>query len=168
MGKSLIYSSPELLVSHHKIDLFDSGVPSLDEWRQRRAAQNQLSGASRTFVVCTDDQVIGYYALASSAVVSSAVTGKFRRNMPDPILVVVLARLAVTRAHQSRGLGRALFQDAARRVIAAAEVIGIRGLLVHALSVEAKAFYQRLGLEALPLEPMTMMVSLADLRRAIV
>ena len=87
--------------------------------------------------------------------------------MPDPIPVVVLGRLAVAQSHQGRGLGRALFQDAARRVIYAAEAIGIRGMLVHALSDEAKAFYLRLGLDESPLEPMTLMVTLADLRAAL-
>ena len=87
--------------------------------------------------------------------------------MPDPIPVVVLGRLAVARSHQCQGLGRALFQDAARRVIHAAEAIGIRGLLVHALNEEAKAFYLRLGLDESPLEPMTLMVTIADLRAAL-
>jgi GNAT superfamily N-acetyltransferase len=87
--------------------------------------------------------------------------------MPDPIPVVVLGRLAVARSHQGQGLGRALFQDAGRRVIHAAEAIGIRGLLVHALNEEAKALYLRLGLEESPLEPMTLMCTIADLRAAL-
>ena len=160
-------SAPEPLASHHSTDAFDSGVPSLDEWLRRRAAQNQASGASRTFVSCAGDKVVGYYALASSAVAPAAASGRFRRNMPDPIPVVVLGRLAVARSHQGQGLGRALFQDAARRVIHAAEAIGIRGLLVHALNEEAKAFYLRLGLDESPLEPMTLMVTIADLRAAL-
>ena len=160
-------SAPEPLASHHSTDAFDSGVPSLDEWLRRRAAQNQASGASRTFVSCEGDKVVGYYALASSAVAPAAASGRFRRNMPDPIPVVVLGRLAVAQSHQGHGLGRALFQDAARRVIHAAEAIGIRGLLVHALNEEAKAFYLGLGLEESPLEPMTLMVTIADLRAAL-
>ena len=160
-------SAPEPLASHHSTDAFDSGVPSLDEWLRRRAAQNQASGASRTFVSCEGDKVVGYYALASSAVAPAAASGRFRRNMPDPIPVVVLGRLAVAQSHQGHGLGRALFQDAARRVIHAAEAIGIRGLLVHALGEEAKAFYLRLGLDESPLEPMTLMVTIADLRAAL-
>jgi GNAT superfamily N-acetyltransferase len=87
--------------------------------------------------------------------------------MPDPIPVVVLARLAIARTHQGRGLGRALFQDAARRVIHAADTIGIRGLLVHAISAEAKAFYIRLGLDPSPLEPMTLMTTVADLKASL-
>ena len=160
-------SAPEPLASHHSTDAFDSGVPSLDEWLRRRAAQNQASGASRTFVSCEGDKVVGYYALASSAVAPAAASGRFRRNMPDPIPVVVLGRLAVAQSHQGHGLGRALFQDAARRVIHATEAIGIRGLLVHALNEEAKAFYLGLGLEESPLEPMTLMVTIADLRAAL-
>lgn len=160
-------SAPTLLAAQHRIDDFNSGVPSLDDWLKRRAAMNQVSGASRTFVVCEENTVVGYYALASSAINVEVTPGRFRRNMPDPIPVVVLARLAVARSHHGQGLGRALFQDAARRVIQAADVIGIRGMIVHALSDEAKAFYLHLGLEPSPLEPMTLMVTLADLRASI-
>ena len=160
-------SAPEPLATHHKLEGFDSGVPSLDHWLRRRAARNQASGATRTFVVCESDIVVAYYALATSAVAPAAAPGRFRRNMPDPIPVVVLARLAVARPYQNRGLGRALFQDAARRVIHAAETIGIRGLLVHAISNEAKAFYLRLGLDQSPLDPMTLMTTVADLQAAL-
>ena len=162
----MMLTAPEPLGAAHAISDFDSGVSSLDDWLKRRAMQNQVSGASRTFVTCADGRVVGYYALASSAVMLAAAPGRFRRNMPNPIPVVVLARLAVDRSTQGKGLGRALFQDAANRVIRAAEAIGIRGLLVHALSEEAKAFYLALGLEVSPLEPMTLMVTITDLQRA--
>jgi predicted N-acetyltransferase YhbS len=87
--------------------------------------------------------------------------------MPDPVPVVVLGRLAVATSHHGRGLGRALFQDAALRVIHAADAIGIRGMVVHALSEEAKGFYQRLGLDESPLDPMTLMATVIDLRAAV-
>ena len=130
-------SAPEPLANHHELATFDSGTASLDEWLKRRAAQNQVSGASRTFVVSDDEKVVGYYALASSAVALAAAPGRFRRNMPDPIPVVVLGRLAVARSHQGQGLGRALFRDAGLRVVHATETIDIRGLLVHALDEAA-------------------------------
>lgn len=159
-------SRPEPLGPHHQTDRFDSGAPSLDAWLKRRAPMNQASGASRTFVACDGDAVIGYYALASSALGIGAAAGRFRRNMPDPIPVAVLARLAVARSHQGRGLGRALFQDAVERVVQAADAIGVRGMIVHALSDEARAFYLALGLVPSPLDPMTLMATLADLRAA--
>ena len=87
--------------------------------------------------------------------------------MPEPIPVVVLARLAVDRAYHGRGLGRALVRDAARRVVHAADAIGIRGIIVHAISDDAKAFYLALGFESSPIEPMTLMVRLADLRKSL-
>jgi len=126
-----------------------------------------VSGASRTFVACEAEAVVGYYALASSAVTVATGSGRFRRNMPDPIPVVVFARLAVATSHHGRGIGRAMFQDAARRVIHAADTIGIRGVLVHALSEDAAAFYLHLGFDVSPLDPMTFMVSLADLRASL-
>lgn len=161
-----ILRAPEPLAPDHDIAGFDCGVASLDNWLKRRAAANQVSGASRTFVVCDDARVVGYYALASGAVAPAAAPGHFRRNMPDPVPVLVLGRLAVATSHHRQGLGRALFRDAALRVIHAAEAIGIRGMLVHALSGEARAFYLSLGLDESPLDPMTLMVTVADLRAA--
>ena len=158
--------APEPLNPDHDITGFDCGVASLNNWLERRAAANQVSGASRTFVVREDSKVVGYYALASSAVAPAAAPGRFRRNMPDPVPVVVLGRLAVATSHHAKGLGRALFKDAAQRVIHAADAIGIRGLVVHALSEEAKAFYLRLGLDESPLDPMTLMITVADLHAA--
>lgn len=160
-------SPPEPLADHHRIDAFDSGSLPLDDWLRRRALANQASGASRTFVVSADGRVIAFYALAAGAVVVAAATGRFRRNMPDPIPVVVLARLAVDRAYQRHGLGRALFLDAAQRIVHAAGSIGIRGILVHAISEEAKAFCTALGFDPSPLEPMTLMATLADIRAAL-
>ena len=90
--------------------------------------------------------------------------GSFRRNMPEPIPVVMLGRLAVDLVWQGRGLGRALFRDGAQRVVQAADVMGIRGVVVHALSERAKAFYVALGFEPSPTEPMTLMVTLSDIR----
>lgn len=157
-------SPPELLAAHHNIEAFTSGVESLDSWLRRRALKNQASGASRIFVVCEGQRVIAYYALASSAVAVAETTGRFSRNMPDPIPIVILGRLAVDQDFQGKGLGRALVRDAGYRVVQAADVIGIRGLIVHALSAEARAFYEAVGFASSPLNPMTLMITLSDLK----
>ena len=160
-------SPPALLTEQHETADFTSGEVSLDDWLKRRARSNQISGASRTYVTCEASKVIGYYALASGAVTVASTPGKFRRNMPDPIPVVVLGRLAVDRAWQNRGVGRALFRDAAQRVAHAADVIGIRGIVVHAISEDARKFYLSLGFESCLHEPMTLVVTLADVRAAL-
>jgi GNAT superfamily N-acetyltransferase len=160
-------SAPEPLAPNHTLDAFSCGEPNLDDWLKRRARANQVSGASRTFVVSDGGLVVAYYALASSAIAVASTVGRFRRNMPDPIPVVVLARLAVATSHQRRGLGRALFQDAAVRVIHAADSVGIRGLIVHALTDQAAAFYRGLGFDPSPIDPRTLMIALADLRASI-
>jgi GNAT superfamily N-acetyltransferase len=157
-------SPPEPLETSHEVEAFESGVQSLDTWLKRRALRNQASGASRTFVACEGRRVVAYYALASSAVTVDAATGRFRRNMPDPIPVVLLARLAVGRQWQGKGYGRALLRDAGLRVIQAADAIGIRGMIAQALSAEARAFYERIGFEPSPLNPMTLMITLGDLK----
>jgi len=157
-------SRPEPLTDQHDCGRFACGREVLDTWLTQRALRNQASGASRTFVACDARRVVAYYALASSAVASDLATGRLRRNMPDPIPVIVLARLAVDQSYQGLGLGRALMQDAGRRVLNAADAIGIRGLLVHALDEPAKEFYARIGFDSSPLDPMTLMITLADLR----
>lgn len=136
----------------------------MDHWLKLRALKNQATGASRTFVICDGKRVLAYYALASSAVTAEVATGRLRRNMPDPIPVVVLGRLAIDQSLQGQGIGRAMVRDACLRVLAAADAIGIRGMLVHALSPEAQAFYEHVGFEPSPLEPMTLMATLADVR----
>ncbi|MFC6672625.1 GNAT family N-acetyltransferase [Marinobacterium aestuariivivens] len=159
-------TAPEPLTSDHDVEAFASGVESLDHWFKRRALKNQSTGASRTFVACEGSRVLAYYALALSAITVDAAPGRFRCNMPDPIPVVVLGRLAVDQSLQGRGFGRALVRDAGLRVIQAADTIGIRGMIVHALSEEAKAFYEGVGFEPSPIDPMMLMVTLADLKGA--
>lgn len=160
-------SAPELLTAYYDVEAFTSGVESLDAWLRQRAMKNQATGASRTFVACDGRRVGAYYALASSAVAVVEATGRFRRNMPDPIPVVVLGRLVVDQSFQGKGVGRALVRDAGYRVIQASDIIGIRGLLVQALSAEAKAFYEHIGFYASSLDPMTLMITLADLKASL-
>jgi GNAT superfamily N-acetyltransferase len=164
MGEVARLLPPEPLAEDHDLDDFSSGEASLDEWLRRRARANQTSGASRTFVLCLGRRVVGYYALASGAITVESAPGRFRRNMPNPIPVAVLARLAVDRDWQGQGLGRALFRDAASRLAMAADIIGIRGIVVHAISEEARNFYLALGFDPSPHEPMTLMVTLSDIR----
>ena len=159
---------PDPLSGQHRLADFTSGEPSLDEWLKRRALANQTSGASRTYVLCEEDhRVIGFYALATGSVGVESAPGRFRRNMPSPIPVVILGRLAIDHHWQGKGLGRALFRDAALRVVHAADTIGIRGILVHAISEDVKAFYIALGFDPSPIEPMTLMVTIADLLAAL-
>lgn len=156
--------APAPLTDHHEIADFRSGHASLDDWLKRRARANQANGASRTFVGGDGENVVGYYALASSSIASNEATGRFRRNMPDPIPVVVLARLAIDQSYQRRGLGRGLVRDASKRVLLAGEEIGIRGMIVHAISEEAKAFYLGMGFIPSPVSDMMLMISLSELR----
>jgi len=158
---SVGYAPPQPLRGDHRIDDFACGEPVLDEWLKRRAMTNQLTGASRTFVVVDDMQrVCGYYALAAGAVALQAATGSVRRNMPDPIPVMVLGRLAVDVRAKGMQLGAAMLRDALQRTVAVSEQAGIRALLVHALNDRAKAFYLRYGFQASPMDPMTLMLRL--------
>ncbi|MEG4802103.1 GNAT family N-acetyltransferase [Microcoleus sp. ARI1-B5] len=153
---------PEKLNSLHQIETFDSGNNQLDEWLKRRALKNELEGASRTYVLCDRQTVIAYYCLATGAVAQTAATGKVRRNMPDPIPFMVIGRLACDRNWQGCGIGRALLRDAILRSLQAAEIAGIRAILVHAISEDAKLFYQKCGFTVSPIEPMTLIVKVSD------
>ena len=156
--------APVLLHAQHQTEQFSCGVASLDAWLKRRALKNQIQGASRTYVACQGDRVVAYYAIASGAVTCNEATGRLRRNMPDPIPVVVLGRLGVDSSLHGQGLGRSLVRDAALRILQAADVIGIRGITVQALSDDARVFYEHMGFEPSPLDPNLLMITLADLK----
>jgi GNAT superfamily N-acetyltransferase len=157
--------APEHLDRAHDLAAFDSGVPVLDDWLRKRALANEENGASRTYVISVAGRVVGYYSLATGAVAQQRATGKVRRNMPDPIPVMVLGRLAVDKAYQGRGLGIGLLKDAVLRTQQAAKIGGIRAILLHAISEEAKRFYERSGFAAAPMDPMTLMITMADVER---
>lgn len=158
---------PELLTADHDLAGFESNEPTLDEWLKRRALKSQKSGAARTYVVTSDESVVGYYSLAVGSVSRAVSMGKVSRNMPEPIPVLLLARLAIDKAWQGRGLGRSLLRDAVLRAVQAAEIVGIRALLVHAISEDAKRFYRYFGFQPSTIEEMTLMATLPDLRNAL-
>lgn len=121
----------------------------------------QLSGASRTFVVADQNgRVYGYYAMAAGAVSHPMATSGVRRNMPDPVPVMVLARLAIDHRAQGIKLGAALLQDAVNRAVTVSQNTGVRALLVHALHDRAKQFYAHYGFQESPPHPMTLMLRL--------
>lgn len=158
---NLLLGVPEPLLTSHRLDEFSCGEFVLDDWLKRRALSNQLSGGSRTFVVADqDNRVCGFYAMAAGAVSHQIATGPVRRNMPDPVPVMVLARLAVDRRVQGLHLGPSMLQDAVKRTIAVAENAGVRALLVHALNERARAFYEHYGFQASPMHPLTLMLRL--------
>lgn len=158
---SLALSAPEPLAATHLFSDFECGEQTLDEWLKRRAMNNQLTGATRTFVVADSElHVLGFYALAVGAVSHQLATNAVRRNMPDPIPVMVLGRLAVDRRTQGIKLGAAMLQDALKRTLAVSESAGVRALLVHALHERAKQFYQHHGFQESPQHPMTLMLRL--------
>ena len=158
---SLKLNAPQPLAAIHILDEFECGEAVLDEWLKRRAMTNQMSGASRTFVVTDQDSLVyGYYAMAAGAASHQMATSSVRRNMPDPVPVMVLARLAVDHRAQGIKLGASLLQDAVNRAVVVSQNAGVRALLVHALHDRAKEFYEHYGFQSSPLHPMTLMLRL--------
>ena len=142
---------PEPLSQHHKLDTLSCGEIVLDDWLKRRAFANQVSGATRTFVVAdAEHTVLGYYAMAAGAVAHQSATRAIRHNMPDPVPVMVLARLAVDTRAQGKKLGAALLRDAVTRAVAVSQNAGVPALLVHALNDRARQFYEHYGFQASP------------------
>lgn len=158
---------PQALDSRHQRGGFDSGEPSLDDWLKRQGLKNQASGASRTYVICENDAVIGYYCPAAGAIGRAEAPKAMQRNKPDPIPVLVLGRLAIHKDHQQSGLGTALLRDAIMRSLRAAEIAGVTALLVHAISEEAKRFYRSRGFLESPIRPMTMCLMLSTVSKTL-
>lgn len=139
---------PERLTPKHDLTGFDCGNDVLNEWLRERAIKNQEEGATRTFVVCEDMHVLGYYALGLGQASRGDVPGNISRGMPDPIPMMVLARLAVDKHRQGLGLGRDLARDAVERTVRVSMDVGVRGFLVSAIDEKARQFCERLGFVA--------------------
>jgi len=160
---------PEPLGAHHQIAAFDCGAPALNEFLSRHALGNHQSGTAKSYVATTDSHiVVGYYSLAASQILYADSPPRLQKGAPRHLVpVVLLARLAVDRAWQGKGLGAGLLKDAIVRVLTAAEGGGVRALLVHAKDEAAKAFYERYDFAPLPSYPMHLVLLLKDARRIV-
>ena len=158
-------TKPERLNRDHDRAEFSSGKDALDHWLAHKALHNDQADASRTYVVCEDNQVIAYYCLATGAVEQSKTAGRLRRNMPDPIPVMILGRLAVGVAWQGQGIGAALLQDAFLRTIQVSEIASVKALMVHVISDKAVEFYKKWGFHPSPVNPKTLFLSIRQLKK---
>lgn len=155
--------APEPLAEHHVLDNFTCSEPTLAQWLKQRARKNTGQGASRTYVVCADNEVVGFYSLSAGAVTHERAPSSMRRNMPDPVPVFLLGRLAVDKQWSGMGIGAGLLKDAILRSLGAARTIGARALLCHALTDSAKQFYLKHGFIDSPVDPKMLMLDLTKL-----
>lgn len=159
-------SAPQPLDTHQRLEAFDCGKPALTDWLLRHARQAQSSGSARTFVICDEQRVAGYFSLTVGQIDTLEAPERIRRGMGQyPIPLVILARLAVDLDYQGQGLGVSLLQDAIRRTVVIAEQAGIRALLTHPIDAQAEAFYRRFGFEPTPAHERQLILLLKDARR---
>jgi GNAT superfamily N-acetyltransferase len=160
------FGDPEPLRGDHVVDGFDCGRASLNLWLVRHARQAAAAGSARTYVIVDAEQarVVGYHALTAAGLERETATARIIKGMPRyPIPVVLLARLAVDLSVSGGGLGAWLLRDAMTRTLAAAETIGVRAMLVHAIDQDAAGFYLRHGLEASPTDRRHLMILIKDI-----
>jgi GNAT superfamily N-acetyltransferase len=155
----------ERLTRDHDSSAFDCGKPSLDDWLKRYAFANQQNDSARTYAAVRAGKVVGYYSLTAGSVLKEASPSRVAKGLAaHPIGVILLARLAVDRSEQGSGLGKALLVDALTRSAAAADEIGARAILVHAIDDDAILFYRKFGFEPSPLDSKQLMLLMKDLR----
>jgi GNAT superfamily N-acetyltransferase len=152
--------APAPLTALHLMESFSCGIESLVHWVRHRALKVKTQDAFRAYVMCKGARIYARYALASGAISTTDATGRFRRNMPAPKLIVVLGRSAVDQTLHGKGFSRALVSDAGLRVLQVAYAIGLRGITVHALSEDAKRFYEKIGFEVSSIDPYFLMITL--------
>ena len=161
------FSAPQLLTAAHILENFSCGEPLLDDWLKTRALKDNDADASRTFVVTVGQDVAGYFALTVGGISHAIAADALRRNMPDPVPVTVLARLAIHTDFQGFGLGKSLLRDAVARSLQAGEHAAVKGMVVHALNERARAFYEGYGFARSPAEEMTLMAGLRGLGKVL-
>ena len=158
---------PEPITATHNLASFDCGNEDLNDWLKRRALPSEGRSA-RTSVLCNEQRVAGYYCLATGSIERESLSSaKLRKNLPDPIPILVLGRLAISLDYQGRGLGKALLKDAILKTIAASEIAGVRALVVHAIDDAAARFYQRYGFIASPLNPRALVLPIETAKAAL-
>jgi len=164
----MTYTAPRLIEENDAVAEFTCGNQALDDWLKNQAYKNQVNGASRTYVVCYDTEIVGYYSLATGSINRGNAPGKIGRNMPNPIPVIVLGRLAVDANHQGKGIGKGLIKDAVRRTLEVSEVVGVRALVVHAIDEAAKQFYSnKCGFKPSKIDEFTLLVTLKDIKKTL-
>lgn len=156
---------PAPITAAHDVSGFDCGEASLNDWLKKRALKNQAAGASRCFVVCGGEAVVAYYTLSAGAISHETSPKAMRRNMPNPLPVLLLGRLAVDKRYHNQGIGQALLRDAMLRAVHISAEAGVFALLVHALSDAAKQFYISRGFVESPLQAMTLLMTLETVRQ---
>lgn len=158
------FNPPALLIKDHDRDSFDCGVPALNDYLKKYALQNQKKHAPRTYVATRGNRIVGYYSLAYGSVSLEEAPQSVKSGLPrHPIPVILLARLAVDSTEQGHGLGAALLKDALLRTIQAAEIAGLRAMLVHAKDDAAKRFYEKFGFEPSPIDAYHLFLRLSDI-----
>jgi GNAT superfamily N-acetyltransferase len=158
----------EKLRRDHAVDVFDCGREELNRFLHQHALQNQHSGGSQTYVGLVDQTVVGYYALAVGSVEQEEAPERVKKGLAKhSIPIMLLARLAVDRHWQKRGIGAGLLKDATLRTLQAADIAGIRALVVHAKDDEAKGFYQHFNFVPSPSDPLHLFMLLKDIRETV-
>ena len=155
----------EPLNDAHEVEGFNCGIAELDQWLVRTAHVAARAGTAATYVLCRSQKVVGYYALAMGSVAHSSAPSRLGRGMPDPVPVVVLARLALDRSEQGNKLGGHLLVDALHRCARGGREFGARAVIVDAIDDEAAAFYQHFGFH--DLEADRLWRRLTDIARAL-
>lgn len=159
---------PELLHADYELERFGCGKVSLDQWLRRWALTNQANETARTYVIHRNGLVLGYYSLCSGSVTREQAPGRLVKGLArHPIPVIVLARLAIDASAQGHGLGPALLKCALRQAADAADLIGARAVLVHAIDEQAGAFYEYFDFKKSPVDNRVLMLLMKDLRAAL-
>ncbi|HKU65448.1 MAG TPA: GNAT family N-acetyltransferase [Rhizomicrobium sp.] len=161
-----VLAAPAPISDKHDLSSFDCGKAPLDDWLKYRALRSEGRSA-RAYVVAHGKVVIGYYCLAGGAVIAKDAPGKIRRNMPNPIPVMIIGRLAVDKLYQGQGIGPAMLKDALQRILGVSKAVGARAVMVHAIDNDALAFYAAYGFKPFPLDSRTMCLPIEDIVAAI-
>jgi GNAT superfamily N-acetyltransferase len=162
-------SKVEPISESHDVSQFDCGAhESLNDWLKRFALTNQNNESARTYVVHRSGSVVGYYSISAGSVSVEEAPSRVAKGLArHPIPIILLARLAVDRDEKGTGLGKALLKDALLRIAHAADIVGARAVLVHAIDEQARKFYQHFGFEPSPLHELQLMLLMKDLRKSI-